>query len=288
MDISPSLNCMDVSRMTEEHLPPFVDVAWLKYHRSDVVTADVRWYLDGASGRAAYDAGHLPGAVFVDLDSWLSGSSGPHGLNPLPDFDVFAHGMSSLGIADGTTVVAYDDAGGVIAARLVWMLRALGHRAALLDGGIAAWTGPLETTPVKPTPATFTPSPWPEVALAQLEDLTAEDAGIIVDARNPDRFDGNLQLPTDPRAGHIPGAVNVPCRENLAPDGRLRPITEVQRAFAKVGIEDAAGIISYCGSGITACHNLLALEHAGLGRGRLYAGGWSEYGADPGRRAELG
>ncbi|BCW34387.1 sulfurtransferase [Arthrobacter sp. StoSoilA2] len=287
MDASFSLHCMDDSRTTQEDLPPFVDAAWLKAHRTNVVTADVRWYLDGASGRAAYDGGHLPGALFVDLDSWLSGSSGPRGLNPLPDPEVFAQGMSSLGIGDSTTVVAYDDAGGVIAARLVWMLRALGHRAALLDGGIAAWTEALETTPAKPTPATFTPSPWPKEHLAQLEDIKAGAAGIIVDARNADRFDGSLQLPTDPQAGHIPGAVNVPCRGNLDPDGRLRPITEVRRAFAKVGIEDATAVISYCGSGVTACHNLLALEYAGFGRGRLYPGGWSEYGAEA-RRAELG
>ncbi len=286
MDTSSSLHYMDYGRTTEEALPPFVEAAWLKAHRRSVVTADIRWYLDGASGRASYDGGHLPDAVFVDLDAWLSGSSGPHGLNPLPDPEVFAHGMSSLGIGDDTTVVAYDDAGGVIAARLVWMLRALGHRAALLDGGLPAWTGSLETTPVKPTPATFTPSPWPEARLAQLEDITAGAAGIIVDARNAERFDGSLQLPTDPQAGHIPGAVNVPCRGNLAPDGRLRSIAEVRRAFAQVGIEDATPVISYCGSGVTACHNLLALEHAGLGQGRLYPGGWSEYGAE--RRSELG
>jgi thiosulfate/3-mercaptopyruvate sulfurtransferase len=281
VDTSFSLHCMDDSRITQKDLPPFVNAAWLAAPRSKVVIADVRWYLDGASGRAAYDGGHLPGAVFVDLDAWLSGESGPHGLNPLPDSEVFAQGMSSLGIGDDTTVIAYDDAGGVIAARLVWMLRALGHRAALLDGGIAAWTGALETTPVKPTPTTFTASPWPETRLAQLEDITAGAAGIIVDARNADRFDGSLQLPTDPQAGHIPGAVNVPCRGNLGPNGRLRPIAEVRRAFAKVGVEDATAVISYCGSGITACHNLLALEHAGLGQGRLYAGGWSEYAAEP-------
>jgi thiosulfate/3-mercaptopyruvate sulfurtransferase len=279
---------MDHSPITQADLPPFVDARWLEAHRGNVVIADARWYLDGASGRSAYDGGHLPDAVFVDLDAWLSGDSGPHGLNPLPDPDVFAHGMSSLGIGDDTTVIAYDDAGGVIAARLVWMLRALGHRAALLDGGIAAWTGSLERTPVNPTPATFTPSPWPESRLAQLEDITAGPAGIIVDARNADRFAGSLQLPTDPQAGHIPGAVNVPCRANLTADARLRPIGEVRRAFASVGIEDAAAVISYCGSGVTACHNLLTLEHAGLGQGRLYAGGWSEYGAGPGHRAELG
>lgn len=141
---------------------------------------------------------------------------------------------------------------------------------------------------MKPTPATFTPSAWPEACLAQLEDITSGAAGIIVDARNADRFDGSLQLPTDPQAGHIPGAVNVPCRENLTPDGRLRPGAEVRRAFAKFGIDDGAAVISYCGSGVTACHNLLALEYVGLGQGRLYVGGWSEYGAAPGNLAEQG
>jgi len=288
MDTSFNLHCMDETPTAQADLPPFVDAAWLEAHRRNVVIADARWYLDGTSGRSAYDGGHLPDAVFVDLDAWLSGDPGPHGLNPLPDPEVFASGMSFLGIGDDTAVIAYDDAGGVIAARLVWMLRAIGHPAALLDGGITAWTGPLETTSAKPIPATFTPVPWPGSRLAQLEDITAGPAGTIVDARNADRFDGTLQLPTDPQAGHIPGAVNVPCRENLSADGRLRPIAEVRTAFARVGIDDAAAVISYCGSGVTACHNLLALEHAGLGQGRLYAGGWSEYGAGPGRRAELG
>ena len=109
-------------------------------------------------------------------------------------------------------------------------------------------------------------------------------AGIVVDARNPDRFDGSLQVPTDPQAGHIPGAVNVPCRKNLDHTGRLRPIAEVREAFERAGISDAAAVASYCGSGVTACHNLLALEHVGLGRGRLYPGGWSEYAADDAAR----
>jgi thiosulfate/3-mercaptopyruvate sulfurtransferase len=260
---------------------------WLAEHKDEVIVADVRWYLDGASGRAAYDGGHIPGAIFVDLDAWLSGDSGPRGLNPLPDPEVFAQGMASLGIGDRSVVVAYDDAGGVIAARLVWMLRALGKHAALLDGGIATWAGRLETTPAEPLPASFTPAPWPVDLLVQAETLKGW-AGIIVDARNADRFDGTLQVPTDPQPGHIPGAVNVPCRENLDASGRLRPIAEVLAAFARAGIEDGSAVVSYCGSGITACHNLLVLEYAGLGRGRLYPGGWSEYAADPKRRAERG
>ncbi|MEZ2388373.1 sulfurtransferase [bacterium RCC_150] len=277
---------MDSSQQPRTDFPPFVDAAWLEAHRSDVVIADVRWYLDGGSGREAYDGGHLPAAVFVDLDAWLSGPSGPRGLNPLPAPEVFAQGMSSLGIGNETTVVAYDDAGGVIAARLAWMLRVLGCRAAVLDGGLAAWAGPLETRPTEPEPATFTMSPWPEAGLADVDGVTSGAA--VVDARNPDRFDGSLQLPTDPQPGHIPGAINVPCRGNLTQSGHLRPIAEVREAFLSVGIEDASAVVSYCGSGVTACHNLLALEHAGLGRGRLYPGGWSEYAADPRRSAELG
>jgi len=276
---------MDATQAIPDSIPPFVDGAWLQRHRDGVVVADARWYLDGSSGRGAYDRGHIPCAVFVDLDAWLSGGAGAKGLNPLPDPAVFARGMSSLGVGDDSTVVAYDDAGGVIAARLVWMLRALGKRAALLDGGIAAWPGLLDRDPVHPAPASFTAAPWPEESLVQADDLEAW-AGIVVDARHADRFDGSLQLPTDPQAGHIPGAVNVPCRENLDSVGRLRPIAEVREAFARVGVRDGSAVVSYCGSGITACHNLLALEHVGLGRGLLYPGGWSEYAEDPRRIAE--
>ena len=217
----------------------------------------------------------------MDLDAWLSGGPGPRGLNPLPDPEVFARGMASLGIGDRSMVVAYDDAGGVIAARLVWMLRALGKHAALLDGGLGAWAGRLETAPVEPPPA---PRPrGPRTLLVQAERLKGWD-GIIVDARDANRFEGTLQVPTDPRPGHIPGAVNVPCRENLDTRGRLRPIAEVRAAFACAGIEDGSAVVSYCGSGITACHNLLVLERAGLGRGRpLYqAGGQNTL---PARRA---
>ena len=270
-----------------EDVPPFVDAAWFTAHSRDVVVADVRWYLNGDSGRAAYDGGHVPGAVFVDLDEWLSGPSGPYGLNPLPSPEVFAQGMSTLGIGDDTTVVAYDDAGGVVAARLVWMLRALGRQAALLDGGLTAWAGPLDSQRVERAPATFTPSPWPRTHIICLKELAAVDS-VLVDARNEDRFNGSLQLPTDPQAGHIPGAVNVPCRGNLNPNGSLRTIPEIREAFTAAGIEHAAAVVSYCGSGVTACHNLLTLEHIGLGRGRLYVGGWSEYAADPRRRAERG
>ena len=156
-------------------IPPVVEARRLELHRDDVVVADVRWYLDGRSGRAAYAGGHIPGAVFVELDTWLAGPTTPAaGRHPLPDPAVFAEGMASLGIGDGDTVIAYDDAGGVVAARLVWMLRVTGHNAALLDGGIHAYDGPLETaaaaaheraTPRAPglsiaSPTSTTPPTW--------------------------------------------------------------------------------------------------------------------------------
>ncbi len=277
-------------------LPPFVSAEWLAAHHSEVVVADARWYLDGSSGREAFEAGHLPGAVFVDLDQWLSGPGSPEtGRNPLPAPGVFAEGMTSLGISNHTPVVAYDDAGGVIAARLVWMLRVTGHQAAVLDGGMAAWAGPLESGPgplaepaVEPAtqPAMFKAVPWPDSMLAGIDELALPGV-TVADARNADRFEGR-QDPIDPRPGHIPGAVNVPCRANLEPSGRIKNTEEILQAFAAAGIDSAEKVISYCGSGVTACHNLLTMEHVGLGRGLLYVGGWSQYGHALDRPVETG
>ncbi|WP_210651430.1 sulfurtransferase [Nocardioides sp. SYSU D00065] len=249
-----------------------------------MVLADTRWYLDGRSGHAAYLAGHLPGAVFVDLDSWVAGpSSDEAGRNPLPDHSVFAEGMAQLGIGDDDVVVAYDDAGGVIAARLVWMLRVTGHRAAVLDGGLAAADVGLEVGPVRRPRAAFTAARWPAERVADLQDVASREPSVaVVDARDPARFDGQAD-PVDPRPGHIPGAVNVPCRSHLDGDGRLLPVDRIKASFLSAGIVDATDVISSCGSGVTACHNLLALEHAGLGQGRLYRGSWSQWS----RRADL-
>ncbi|MCH6171501.1 sulfurtransferase [Pseudonocardia alaniniphila] len=251
------------------------------------VLADVRSYLDGRVGRDAYDAGHLPAAVFVDLGEVLADHTDPSvaGRHPLPDPEAFARDMSALGIGDDDVVVAYDDAGGVMAARLVWMLRATGHEAALLDGGIQAYDGPLETDPPLRAPATFTARPWPQDKLASIEDAAQAGAHIVIDARQRERFEGapdNL----DPRFGHIPGARSVPCRENLAPDGRFLPQDELRATFAAAGITGEEPVISYCGSGVTACHNLIALEHAGLGGGRLFPGSWSQWSRDPNRPVE--
>lgn len=256
-------------------VPVVVDAEWVTGH-PEAVLADVRWYLDGRSGRAAYQRGHLPGAVFVDLERWLAGPArAQDGRHPLPDPAVFAEGMAGLGISDDDVVVAYDDAGGVIAARLVWMLRATDHPAALLDGGIDGYPPPLVTDePVRP-PARFTARLWPADRLASVGP-TGDRAALIIDAREPARYRGDEE-PVDPRAGHVPGAINLPCRQNLDASGRFLPVAELRRRFESAGVTDAGSVVSMCGSGVTACHNLLAIEHAGLGLGRLYPGSWSQY-----------
>lgn len=257
-------------------ISPVIDLAWLTEHKDQVKLVDVRWYLDGRSGREAHEQGHLPGAVFIDLDSRLSGRGGPDvGRHPLPDSSDFAEGMSESGIGDGSTVVAYDDAGGVIAARLVWMLRALGENAALLDGGLQSYKGPLESGLQTPARANFSPRPWPKNYLADINE--ASDAkNIVIDARNRDRYRGDAD-PVDPRFGHIPGAINIPCRENLNADGTFLPAQVLRQRFEEAGVREGEDVISYCGSGVTACHNLLAMEFVGLGQGRLFPGSWSQY-----------
>lgn len=262
-------------------IEPFVDAAWVRANPG-VILADTRCYLDGRSTREAYDAGHLPGAVFVDLDGYLAAPpSSAEGRHPLPTPEAFAAGLSAAGIGDGATVVAYDDAGGVMAARLVWLLRALGESAALLDGPL----GPLDDTgTVDPVPARFTPRPWPADRLASIDEA-AGGAVPVIDARPADRFRGENET-VDPRAGHIPGAVSVPCRENVS-DGALLPRATLRARFEEAGLRPGADFIAYCGSGVTACHDLLTSEHAGFPGGRLYPGSWSQYAATD-RPAETG
>jgi thiosulfate/3-mercaptopyruvate sulfurtransferase len=267
---------------------PFVSSDWLNLHRDEVVLVDVRWYLDGRPGRPAYEAGHIPGAVFLELNEVLAA---PHdddsrGRHPLPTPERFAEGLKELGIGDDDAVVAYDDAGGVIAARLVWMLRAIGHDAALLDGGLSSWpAGQLHTDSPRPRPpATFTAQPWPAKLLASIDEVAAT-RDVLIDARDRGRFAGDAD-PVDPRSGHIPGAKNVPTREHLNSRGQIASPEQLRKTFAAAGIEPGTPVISYCGSGVTACHNLLALEHAGLGPARLFPGSWSQWSRDPNRPIE--
>lgn len=269
-------------------IQPFVTGAWLQEHRDEVVLADVRFYLDGRSGRDAYGRGHPPGAVFVSLQNALAGGGDPAsgGRHPLPDPGVFAAAMSTLGIGDGDTVIAYDDAGGVMAARLVWMLRVTGRDAALLDGGLAAWRGELTAGEPQRAPARFTPRPWPPTRVATIDEA-AEPGATVIDARPRERYLGAPD-DLDPRPGHIPGARSVPCREHLDAAGRLRDLAALRERFAAAGIEAGTPVISSCGSGVTACHNLLVMEHAGVGDGRLFPGSWSQWSRDPARPAEVG
>jgi thiosulfate/3-mercaptopyruvate sulfurtransferase len=251
-----------------------------------VVVADVRWYLDGRSGRSAYERGHLPGAVFVDLNRWLAApASRARGRHPLPDPAVFAEGMASLGISNDSRVVAYDDAGGSIAARLVWLLRITSHAASILDGGIDGWTGSLETGEPSPARGAFGLSGWPDERFVDADDLAC--AEVVLDARARERFRGDVE-PVDARAGHIPGAQSAPSADNLDKAGRFRSPDQLRRHYEILDVNQDTSPVVYCGSGVTACHDLLALELAGFGHGRLYVGSWSQWSADQSRPLETG
>jgi thiosulfate/3-mercaptopyruvate sulfurtransferase len=256
-------------------IDPVVDLEWVRARPTPVVYADVRFYLDGRSGREAYRKGHLPGAIFVDMHDLAAPATPEDGRHPLPDPAAFAASMGALGIGDDDIVVAYDDADGIMAARLVWMLRATGHDAALLDGGLAGYEGELETDMTAKPRKAFPVRPWPAERLASLTDATSPGY-VVIDARQPERFRGDSET-IDPRAGHIPGARSVPCRENVDAAGRFLPPETLRARFEAAGVRDGAEVVSYCGSGVTACHNLLALERAGFAPGRLYPGSWSQY-----------
>ena len=260
------------------------------------VLADVRWYLDGRDGHAAFQQAHLPGAVWVDLDRQLAAHGGPagEGRHPFPTPDAFAAAMSELGIGDDTVVVAYDDTGGLTAGRMVTMLRMLGCDAAVLDGGLAAWTAaghPVATGPEPaPAPAVFTTQPWPAHRLATADEAAAHAAAgaPVLDARAHERFTGEQAL-IDPRPGHVPGARSAPWAAVLGADGHLLPPEQLRRHFTALGAADeGADPITYCGSGVSACMNIVAMEHAGLTPPRLYVASWSGWSAQPDRPAELG
>lgn len=266
-------------------LGPIVSADWLARHLADVRVVDVRWYLDGRSGRDAYAAGHLPGAVWLDIDADLAApASAAHGRHPLPTPERFAAALGRVGINACDPVVAYDDAGGSTAARLWWLLHVLGEPVAVLDGGLAAWPGELTTDRPAPAPVDRTPRPWPAERFVSAEQVAASVDAAIFDARTAQRY-AHGDDAIDPRPGHIPGALSAAWAGNLDESGRFRSSSELRERFAAAAERPA---IAYCGSGVTACHDLLALELAGFTGSALYPGSWSQWGADASRPAETG
>jgi len=247
---------------------------------------DVRWRLAGPPGRDDYAAGHLPGAVFLDLDADLCGPPGKGGRHPLPDPDDLQRALRAAGVRAGHPVVVYDLGDGLPAARAWWTLRWAGHEAVrVLDGGFPAWAaagGPVTTEAPEPEPGDFTvrPGGMPVLDAAGAGRLAAE--GVLVDVRAAPRYRGEVE-PIDPVAGHIPGAVNLPTTEHAEADGRLRAADALRARFAEVGVGDGAPVGAYCGSGVTAAHTVLALNLAGRADAALYVGSWSEWITDPER-----
>ncbi len=268
---------------------PLVSGAWLDARLADpdVVVVDARFHLpEPAWGRARYLEGHVSGAVFADLDRDLAGQrTGTNGRHPLPPVERMAETFGRLGIDSGKTVVAYDSASGMYAARLWWMLRYLGHdRVAVLDGGLAAWPGALRPGEERRPPARFEPRPRP----AMLREADALGGTLLVDAREPARFRGEVE-PLDPVAGRIPGARNHFWKDSLDGDGRFRDPAALRAAFDRL-LADRKGepVVCYCGSGVTAAHDALALEAAGVTGVALYVGSWSEWIADADRPVATG
>jgi thiosulfate/3-mercaptopyruvate sulfurtransferase len=272
-----------------------ISTADLAVHLADpsLVIVDVRHDLGSPDtwGETEYRREHLPGARFAHLDRDLAApKTGRNGRHPLPSPEASAAVFSRLGIDAGKQVVAYDQGPGAYAARLWWMLRRLGHDAvAVLDGGIAAWKRegrPLTSEVSAAPPAVFAvrraaPGVAPIVDASAVAANIASPSLLLVDARGRERFRGDVE-PIDPVAGHIPGAVNRPFTENLGADGTFKPSHELSGEFAALLAGRAPeSIVHYCGSGVTACHNLLAMSHAGINGARLYPGSWSEWSADP-------
>ncbi len=262
----------------------------------NLVLADVRWYLDGRDGKAAFEQSHVGGAVWVDLEHALAAEGLPatEGRHPFPTPEAFAAAMGRLGIGDDTVVVAYDDTGGLTAGRLVVMLRMLGRNAAVLNGGLSAWANAgfaVETGPARqPERANFTAAPWPADRLATADDTlaVAANGGVVIDARPLARFTGEQAL-IDPRPGHVPGARSAPWSAVLNDDGQLLSADELKAHYAALGVtQPDTPSVAYCGSGVSACMNILAMEHVGLTSPRLYVASWSGWSADPERDAELG
>ncbi|MEU3948218.1 sulfurtransferase [Streptomyces sp. NPDC029526] len=259
------------------------------------VLLDVRWQLSAAAstgeppfdGRAAYAAGHLPGAVFVDLDRELASAPGQGGRHPLPDLGEFGAAMRRAGVSSGRPVVVYDGGPGWGAARAWWLLRWTGHPdVRVLDGGLPSWEGPLETSVPTPPPGDFEPAPAADGLLDADGAAELARSGVLLDARAGERYRGEVE-PIDPVAGHIPGAVSAPTTQNVGPDGRFLPAGELGARFRELGVTGEVPVGVYCGSGVSGAHEVLALAVAGV-PAALYVGSWSEWSSDPRRPVAVG
>lgn len=258
------------------------------------VVLDCRSYLmDPDQGRRHYREGHIPTAVFIDLDTDLSAPiTATSGRHPLPDFTQLSTTLAQSGVSATTQVVVYDDCGGAMAVRAWWLLRMLGHTAvAVLDGGYPAWLAadyPVTDEVAQVIPGNFSGQPDLSMILPLQQVAEFATTGLLIDARSAERYRGE-QEPIDPVAGHIPGAVNRPLQQNLTADGLFKSKTVLQQEWRYfMGDYQPQQVAHYCGSGVTACHNLLAMEHAGLSGSKLYPGSWSEWIRDPQRPVATG
>lgn len=256
-----------------------------------VTLLDVRWELNGPPGWLAYAQGHLPGAVYVDLERDLSDPGGPRGRHPLPDAERFAAAMRVAGVRRFDPVVVYDQCDGSAAARAWWLLRYHGHEdVRLLDGGYRAWVeadGPVSIDPAQPLAGDFVAAPGAMPVLDAAGAAVLADQGVLLDARKGERYRGERE-PIDPVAGHIPGAVSAPTDDNVAEDGTFQGPDALRSRFAALGAADPnASVGVYCGSGVTAAHEVLALHLIGI-EAALYPGSWSEWVCDPDRPVATG
>jgi len=274
-----------------ETTSPLIAPAELLGRLRAVTLLDVRWSLSGPPGRDAYEGGHVPGSLFVDLDRELAGPRGARGRHPLPDPATFAAAMAAHGVDDQRPVVVLDQRDGTAAARLWWLLRWCGHAdVRLLDGGYDEWLtagGEVETGPgVPPAQGRFAGRPGHQPVLGVETAAALARDGRLLDARAAARFRGE-QEPVDRVAGHVPGAVSAPTSDNVDALGRFLPADELRARFARLGVDGTRRVGAYCGSGVTAAHQVLALELAGISAA-LWPGSWSEWVSDPSRPVATG
>ncbi|AVH56044.1 MULTISPECIES: sulfurtransferase [Streptomyces] len=251
------------------------------------VLLDVRWQLGGPNLRSVYEEAHIPGAVFVDLDSELAGPAGSGGRHPLPGLEVFGAAMRAAGVSADRDVVVYDGGQGWAAARAWWLLGYMGHPSVrVLDGGLAAWSGPVSSEIPAPVPGSFAPVPGARRLLDADGAAALARTGVLLDARAGERYRGEVE-PIDPVGGHIPGAVSAPTTENVTDDGRFLPGADLADRFKSLGATGTSEVGVYCGSGVSAAHEVLALAVAGI-PAALYVGSWSEWSQDANRPVAVG